>query len=213
LSGLHPDLDGIYQIDCDPVALQIRLIIAAEKAFPRLCDRQRLLEPIARALGVDLAEILANGRFRLLDRAGIKTLHRRGIDIQLHSHTHRLPDESFESMADEISRNRNALKDILNTDPSHFCYPSGEYSAQHPEWLKRLGIASASTCDPGLNGRRTNPFLLKRYLDSDRVSDIAFEAEVCGLRHLARSFRSWTVRRKPSSGGARGMTSETTEGV
>ena len=38
--------------------------------------------------------------------------------------------------------------------------------------------------------------LLKRYLDSDHVSDIAFEAEIAGVRELARGARAMLVSRR-----------------
>jgi hypothetical protein len=53
---------------------------------------------------------------------------------------------------------------------------------------------SATTCDPGLNSRTTPVMLLKRFLDSDQASDIAFEAEVCGARELLRRIRAAATR-------------------
>jgi peptidoglycan/xylan/chitin deacetylase (PgdA/CDA1 family) len=199
LEGLHPALDGSYEIAADPSPLQCTLAEAAERAFPRLSERQQLLRPIAQALGMDLDEVLAGGRFRLLQRSEIGALYSRGVDIQLHTHTHNLPDDSFEKMAGEISQNRHALEEILGRVPTHFCYPSGKYHPQHLEWLAKLGIASATTCDPGLNDATTNPLQLRRYLDGDAVSDIVFEAEVSGLRELMRAARSGVRRFKNST--------------
>jgi peptidoglycan/xylan/chitin deacetylase (PgdA/CDA1 family) len=190
LQGLHANLDGSYEIGHSPSALHCKLIQAAENAFPSLSDRQQLLGPIARALDLDINEVLANGRFQLLNRAEIKLLHNRGVSIQLHTHTHRLPESSFEKMAPEIISNRDALQALLGTVPRHFCYPSGRYSPQHLLWLRNLGIASATTCEPGLNRWDTDPLQLKRYLDSDSFSAIAFEAEICGLRALVRGWRA-----------------------
>ena len=193
LEKLHPLIDGSYEVAQDVEPLTIDLINAAERAFPRLSDRQRLLRPLALALGMDIDRILAHDRFRLLNRGEIKELFNRGFDIQLHTHTHRLPDTSFEEMAEEVVLNREALKDLLGRVQSHLCYPSGQHRSQHLEWLARLGIVSATTCDPGLNRPTTHRLLLRRYLDSDRGSDIEFEAEVCGLRELARTARAWLV--------------------
>jgi len=193
LSGLHPQLDGTYAIGNDPAAVILTLIGAAEDAFP-LRERQQLLRPIARALGVDLDDVLRDGRFRLLSRTEMQELSRRGLDIQLHSHTHHLPDGAFDAVAEEITSNRRIIADVVGIEPRHFCYPSGEYRDQHPEWLRRLGIASATTCDPGLNDADTPVMLLKRFLDSDRTSPIAFEAEICGVNELARRLRR-TARR------------------
>jgi peptidoglycan/xylan/chitin deacetylase (PgdA/CDA1 family) len=187
LSGLHPELDGTYDLHDEPSALVLSLIRAAEKAFPALADRQRTLPAIAAALGVDLGEVLRGERFRLLTRDEIRELAARGFDVELHTHRHRLPSETFELMAAEVEANRAQLESVLGKRPSHFCFPSGEYSRHHPEWLRRLGIASATTCDPGLNPRGSSVMLLKRYLDSDREADIAFEAEITGFRELIRN--------------------------
>lgn len=190
LENLHPVIDGSYKVTEDVEPLAIQLIDAAESAFPHLSDRQRLLQPLSRALGMDLDRVLAHDRFRLLRRGEIEELFNRGFDIQLHTHTHRLPDTSFEAMADEVVRNQEALKDVLGYRQNHFCYPSGRHMSQHLEWLARLGIVSATTCDPGLNRSTTHQLLLRRYLDSDACSDIEFEAEVCGFRELARTVRA-----------------------
>lgn len=193
LEGLHPLLDGAYDVRKDPDVLAVKLITAAEKAFPALADRQQRLGPIAAALGMDLAEVLRDERFRLMTGKELLELDARGFDIELHTHSHRLPDRDFESTASEVERNRAALRTVLGKEKRHFCFPSGEYTAQHPEWLRRLGIVSATTCDPGLNGPGSNAMLLKRYLDSDHVSDIAFEAEIAGVRELARGARAMLV--------------------
>jgi len=197
LQNVHPRIDGTYDIAKDLQATTIALIDAAENAVPLLADRQQLLRPIAGALGMDLDRVLENGRFHLLRRAEIEELYRRGIDIQLHTHTHRLPDSDFDAMAEEIEQNRDALKGILGVVQSHFCFPSGKYYQRHLPWLMKLGIASATTCDPGLNDPGTPVMLLKRYVDSDQFSAIRFEAEICGLRELARNLRSSLKRYWP----------------
>jgi peptidoglycan/xylan/chitin deacetylase (PgdA/CDA1 family) len=189
LEGLDPAIDGMYSLEQEPVVVQRSIIAAVERTFPALSDRQRLLVPIAAALGFDLGEILEGGRFQLMHRTEMQEMHRRGFDIELHTHTHRLPATSFEQTQDEIVRNRRALAEILGVEKNHLCYPSGEYSPRQLEWLPRLGIASATTCEPGFNGGKTDILQLRRYLDSEAVSDISFEAEISGLRELARIIR------------------------
>lgn len=193
LEGLHPLLDGAYALRKDPDGLTVTLITAAEKAFPALPERQQLLRPMASALGMDLNEVLRDERFRLMTGKELLELDSRGFDIELHTHSHRLPDRDYPSMASEVERNREVLRTVLGKEKSHFCFPSGKYTPQHPEWLRRLGIVSATTCDPGLNGPGSDAMLLKRYLDSDHVSDIAFEAEIAGVRELARGARAMLV--------------------
>lgn len=193
LEGLHPQIDGNYDIRTNPDAAIVALILKAERALP-LAERQQLLGPIARALGADPDQVLRDGRFRLLSRAEIQQAFRRGLDIQLHSHTHHLPDNDFESVAREINVNRRMITEVTGVQPHHFCYPSGRHSARHPEWLQKLGIASATTCNTGFNDANVPVMLLNRILDSDSTSDIAFEAEICGVRELARRLRALAKR-------------------
>jgi peptidoglycan/xylan/chitin deacetylase (PgdA/CDA1 family) len=199
LAGLHPALDATYNLRENPFATLVRLVGAAEKAFPVLADRQRALPVIAAALGMNLGEVLSGERFRLLTSEQMRELAARGFDIELHTHRHRLPVESFELMAAEIGANRTELESILRKRPRHFCFPSGEYTLRHPEWLRRLGIVSGTTCDPGLNRPGTPVLLLKRYLDNDREADVAFEAEISGFRELLRNAVSVFRRRAPNA--------------
>ncbi len=196
LTGVHPSLDGAYDFGTDPHRAAIALIERAEAALP-LTERQRLLAPIAAALGLNVEEVLSGGRFRLVDRRAIEELARRGVEVEMHTHTHHLPDLSFEAMRQEIEDNRRILREITGREPRHFCYPSGLYSTRHPAWLRQLGILSATTCEAGLNDQRTSPMLLKRYLDNDQTSNILFEAQVCGLHDLLSSARRF-FRRQPA---------------
>jgi peptidoglycan/xylan/chitin deacetylase (PgdA/CDA1 family) len=201
LRNIHPKIDGDYQIGNDPEAAGVKLVTAAE-AIGSLRERQQLLAPLAEALGLNYSEFTKGGRFQFLSEAQIRELARLGISIQLHSHTHTLPDDSFEAMAHEIQLNRRAITQLTGIEPIHFCYPSGKYSPRHPEWLARLGIASATTCDSGFNDSSVSPLLLRRYLDSDTTSDIEFEAEIAGVRELLRRLRSGLRTLRSTSRGS-----------
>jgi peptidoglycan/xylan/chitin deacetylase (PgdA/CDA1 family) len=189
LRNLHPLLDGHYKIAGNPMQATATLHAAAAR-IGSLQERQQLLAPLAEALGLDYAGFVAGGRFRFLNKEQITALANKGVSIQLHTHTHRLPSEDFEEMAREIRQNRSAIAELTGVVPKHFCYPSGEYSSWHPEWLARLGIASGTTCEAGFNDSTASLLLLKRYLDSEAVSDIEFEAEITGVRALLRKMRS-----------------------
>jgi len=207
LTDIHPDVNGTYDLR-DARAAVTHLVEATERVFS-LGERQRLLRPLALALGVSADEIFRDGRFSFLSGRQLQTLCQRGVDVELHTHTHRLPRETFAEVAAEIHGNRDALKAVVGYEARHFCYPSGVHDPAHPEWLKQLGIESATTCDPGLNTARTSPMLLKRFLDSDDTPDIFFEAEICGVRDLIRDARScvqrvfapWLPRLRSSSPG------------
>jgi peptidoglycan/xylan/chitin deacetylase (PgdA/CDA1 family) len=185
LRGVHPEIDGSYPLRTDFAKSFFAIASSVEKNYAYK-NRIQVLRAVATALGLDLDEVLKNDRFRLVTPEQIVELHRNGVDIQLHTHTHRLPDKGFEAMAYEIQENRKAIKAILGEDKHHFCYPSGMYSAQHQEWLARLGIQSATTCDTGLNPAGRPPLLLNRFLDREDFSDIEFESEIAGVRELLR---------------------------
>jgi peptidoglycan/xylan/chitin deacetylase (PgdA/CDA1 family) len=189
LRNLHPQINGDYIVAGDPAAATAKLLAAAGK-IGSLQECQQLLEPLAEALGLDYATFVAGGRFQFLSKEQITALARKGVSIQLHTHTHQLPSGNFEEMANEIRQNRTAITDLTGIEPIHFCYPSGEHSPLHPEWLARLGIASATTCDSGFNDSDGSLLLLKRYLDSEQTSDIEFDAEITGVRELLRRMRS-----------------------
>jgi peptidoglycan/xylan/chitin deacetylase (PgdA/CDA1 family) len=189
LRNIHPQIDGDYNIARDPAAATTRLLAATEQ-IGSLQECQRLLGPLAEALGLDYEAFVGGGRFQFLTGEQITALAARGVSIQLHTHTHHLPSGNFDEMANEIRQNRSAITNLTGIEPIHFCYPSGEYSACHPEWLARLGIASATTCDSGFNDAGNSLLLLKRYLDSENNSDIEFEAEISGVRELLRRIRS-----------------------
>src|SRR3984885_7013613 len=171
LRDVHPQIDGDYAIARDPAAATARLLAATGK-IGSLQQCQQLLRPLAAALGLDYDAFVAGGRFQFLTQEQITALARSGVAIQLHTHTHHLPSESFDAMAGEIIENRAAIKRLTGLEPIHFCYPSGEYSPRHPEWLARLGVVSATTCDAGFNSAGDSLLLLKRYLDSEDTSDI-----------------------------------------
>jgi peptidoglycan/xylan/chitin deacetylase (PgdA/CDA1 family) len=188
LRNLSPQIDGDYAIPGNEEALAARWIQfgEAQLSWPQ---RQELLRTLARCLDLDFEQVQEGRRFALLTPSDIPKLRELGVDIELHTHRHRLPDGDFEAAAREIEENRAALERLGGGFATHFCYPSGEYSAHHPEWLAQLGIVSATTCDPGSNTSRASPFLLRRYMDRDDANDIEFEAELCGFADFLRMLR------------------------
>lgn len=187
LAGIHPEIDGTYSVKPDPNPAVDRITSAATQHLS-VGERQASLGKIAEAFGVGIATVLKGDRFRLLTAEQMRKLAHDGIAIELHTHTHNLPTESFEAMSAEVTQNRNAVEAITGKPARHFCYPSGLYNATQPEWLSAIGIKSATTCDPNLNDSTTNCLLLGRYLDRDDISDIGFEALVSGFRHFLRRF-------------------------
>jgi hypothetical protein len=102
----------------------------------------------------------------------------------------------------EILQNRAFLEPLGTTDLKHFCYPSGIWSERHWPSLAALGVATATTCDPGLNYPSTPRLSLRRFLDGENIAQIEFEAELsgfCELLRRARTFIAGVVRSGRSS--------------
>jgi hypothetical protein len=54
------------------------------------------------------------------------------------------------------------------------------YRDAYPAVLAAEGIRSATTCDPDMASRESNPLLLPRFVDTQHVADVEFEAWVTG---------------------------------
>lgn len=190
IDGVHPAINGRHQVRDDPDAVAMNWINAADQFF-NWQQRQDLLVMLCRSLALDPDQVLEQSRFSLLDEAEVARCRHFGIDVQLHTHRHSLPADSFDAMAFEVNENRRVLELAKKATCTHMCYPSGVYDSQHVDWLRRIGVDSATTCDPGLNSPSISPYLLKRHLDRDDASDIEFEAELCGVTDIARIVRSF----------------------
>jgi peptidoglycan/xylan/chitin deacetylase (PgdA/CDA1 family) len=157
--------------------------------------RLKLSTDLAAQLGIDFASVVRTRSLSLMTRSEIASAAARGTEIQLHTHRHRF-GSSESVVQQEITDNRAVLEPLVGVPLRHFCYPSGEWSRDALPHLEKLDIATACTCDPGLNGRRTHPLTLKRFLDAQHVSMIEFEAELCGFSEFMRRLRAIVAARK-----------------
>lgn len=148
--------------------------------------RQLFLGDLCHVVGADLNAIESGRMLSFMSASEACELPRLGIDLQLHTHRHRFPDVAFDAAEREIRDNRAVLGAISTAELKHFCYPSGRYSMHQLDWLPRLGIVSAVTTVTGLNTPGTPSGELRRILDSEAMTLVEFEAEVCGFRELFR---------------------------
>lgn len=138
-------------------------------------------------LGLDWERLERTRVFYLMDTTEMRALNAAGVDIQLHTHRHRLPFDDKSEVEREIEENRRALLPFARGPLDHLAYPKGEYDPCQFEWLESIGIKSATTCRPGLNYADTPRLELNRFLDGENVSDIEFEAEMTGMATLLRN--------------------------
>jgi peptidoglycan/xylan/chitin deacetylase (PgdA/CDA1 family) len=164
----------------------------------------RLCREVAGGLGFDYDEILQSRQFGMMTYDEIVEANNRGIDIQLHTHSHCLDPDAPEKIVNEITINRQKLTPHVASPLVHFCYPSGvNCPAMHP-YLDESGIKSATLIDSGLVSSKSHRFELKRIMDGEEIDLLEFEAEMSGfleiLRSVKRVLSRHLVRRHRSDG-------------
>ena len=155
--------------------------------------RTRLIEALAAQAGVDPRTVVEKRPFSLVSAGEIREMDRAGFDIQLHTHRHSFPADRGRALA-EIRDNRAVLEPLVSRPLEHFCYPNGRWSEEQLPWLDEAKIRSAVTCDPGMNGPDARFLALKRFGDSEALSQIEFEAEICGFNAAMRIAKDAIVR-------------------
>ncbi|NQT52179.1 polysaccharide deacetylase family protein, partial [bacterium] len=171
-----------------------QIITHAEK---NLTEDQRvaLSRELGQRLGVDYGLVADWRLFSLMTPDELRDAAAEGLDIQLHTHRHVLPEDK-EGLLRELGDNRAALEPLVGRPLDHFCYPDGTYSPRHFALLREAGIQSATTCDSSLNTPSTERMALHRFVDGSTIAPIEFEAEMCGFAHLLRRLRSCLLGRR-----------------
>jgi len=156
-------------------------------------------ERLGDLLGVDYEAIRAKRLLTVMTRDEAAEIARNGIDIELHTHRHRTPNDRALFLR-EIVDNRERIERIRDGVARHFCYPSGVYRPEFLPWLREAGVTTATTCDPGLASRRSDPLLLPRLVDTSFLSPLDVEGWMTGMSgffmprkasaHVARSAAS-----------------------
>jgi peptidoglycan/xylan/chitin deacetylase (PgdA/CDA1 family) len=143
-------------------------------------EKNTLAATVAAQLNINYEELLEKRLLQLLSPEEVKTLALEGVDIQLHTHRHRVPaDRSL--FLREINDNKKSIQEMTGGIASHFCYPSGVYQHSFLPWLEEAGVVSATTCDVGFASRQSHPLLLPRLLDGSGLSEIEFEGWLTGV--------------------------------
>jgi peptidoglycan/xylan/chitin deacetylase (PgdA/CDA1 family) len=160
-----------------------RIVAFADREQLSTEQKNELAADLARRIGIDYHELLHRRILQLMAPEEIAELAAAGITFELHTHRHRTPRHRalFER---EIQQNRGVLEAITKTRPTHFCYPSGDYHPMFLPWLAELGVASATTCDPGLASTRSKPLLLPRFIDTTGQTALEFESWLTGVGAL-----------------------------
>jgi peptidoglycan/xylan/chitin deacetylase (PgdA/CDA1 family) len=178
---------GRSDVDCDARVAEIEALEVDEQL--------EALRAFGAALGVDEAW-LALRQFNIMSAEELAEAHRRGLDVQLHTHRHIDIERQVESLPREIAENRGFLGAALgDVALEHFCYPSGTNHPQAPALLASNGVRSATLVTEGLNAPGTDPYMLRRFLDGRGVSDVEFDAYLSGLLHYTALLRAGLPRK------------------
>jgi peptidoglycan/xylan/chitin deacetylase (PgdA/CDA1 family) len=205
-----PDLDGVFDLGSSlPAEYDVpswrreflaTVIAYADGAALDGEARGRLLLDIAAALQVDRRLVIDGYRFCIASPEELDRAFRAGVDLQLHTHSHRTA-ACAEEFRQEVLENRERLQRWTGGTPRHFCYPSGVVAAEQPQWLQELGMRSSTTTVHDFNSPATPRQLLNRYLDLELSDDIEFEAEITGVLEIFRRLRRFAkslVNLRPS---------------
>jgi len=180
-TGTPGPLDLSTEKSRSSVCLQMRQ--AARRNRLSAQGKDELLAELAAALDVDWGLIRAKRLLHLMRPDELHQLVRQGVDLQLHTHRHRMPNDR-DLFRREILDNRQFLANLGQTSANHFCYPSGIYAECFLPWLAELGVQSATTCDPGLASPKNRMLLLPRLIDSSALSDLELEGWLHGMSHV-----------------------------
>lgn len=195
-AGAGP-LSGLFELS-DPSA-KSKVMWTLVRAGQIECDepaRQAFASTIAQSLKVDISLVRANRIFNIMAADEIRAASALGVNAQMHTHRHRT---DAARLANEIADNRAALESVTDGRLTHFCYPRGVWSTEHWPPLEAAGVRSAVTCDVGFNYQETPKLALKRFLDSEDVTPIEFEAELSGFAELLRIARTALGGRRASA--------------
>ncbi|HEY3448673.1 MAG TPA: polysaccharide deacetylase family protein [Myxococcales bacterium] len=164
--------------------------------------RAQLARKLGELLGVDVAALEESRALGLMTPEEIEEAARAGVDVQLHTHRHRFPDEPALARR-EVRENRAALEPLAGKPLKHLCYPSGVWSWRHFGWLAEEGIESATTCEVGFARRESHRLALPRVFDGSHRTPLEFEAEVSGFLEVLREIRARLRRGRGAQDGPR----------
>lgn len=157
----------------------------AAKSELTAIQKHELLERVANRLGIRFDDFVSSGMLQLMTPAQVRALPRDLIQVELHTHRHRMPPNRELFMC-ELSENQKRIG-VLTGDVStrkYFCYPNGDYDRRFLAWLSDFGVRSATTGIPGLASTTDHHLLVPRFIDTMAVSRSTFAAWTSGAAAL-----------------------------
>lgn len=145
--------------------------------------KEAFLAELGRLLGIDYAGIKSRRVLHLISPAEARSMVAEGLDLQLHTHRHRV-SRKRDQFAAELAENSRLVSQAGAGTPAHFCYPSGSFVPEFAHWLRQSGVESATTCQSGLVDRRSNAYFLPRLMDQGSTSAAEFRSGLSGIAGL-----------------------------
>jgi len=146
-------------------------------------EKDALNVNLAKQLHIDYDTLLQKRILHIMTPDEVSHLAAKGVDVQLHTHRHRTPMLRH-LFTREIEDNRESIRSMTGSTPTHFCYPAGVYADAFVPWLKEMGVESATTCDPDLATLNSHPYFLPRLIDNSNLSTLEFEGWLAGVSAL-----------------------------
>jgi hypothetical protein len=162
------------------LAARDRIFAYARARRLKAPEKDSLAAALAERLQIDYGSLCSRGIMRNLAPAEVAEVAAAGVEVQLHTHRHRVPMDRALFLR-EIEDNRASIRRMTGRDAVHFCYPSGVHDPAFLPWLKEARVASATTCVRGLASPESDPLLLPRLLDVSGLSDVEFEGLLTGV--------------------------------
>jgi peptidoglycan/xylan/chitin deacetylase (PgdA/CDA1 family) len=187
----YPNVESL-PLDGRPGA-RARAIRRVQRAIKDTCglDLTRFLEQLERAAGVELP---SDEERRLADAMvmtweHVAALHRAGMDVQSHTHTHRvLQTLGAEEIDRELRHSRAALESVLGVPVRAVSYPVGRSLRGSPEIARAVraaGYELGFSNGTGVNRIRSFDPLDAKRLSMDRSMPDSFFRAMLALPWLA----------------------------
>ena len=128
----------------------------------------------------------------------IVRLDREGpLEFGAHTVTHRnLLALDEDEARREIEESKRVLGERLARPVEAFCYPAGLFTEREERLVAEAGFTCATSCEPGPNTTRTNPFVLRRIQIDPRDTMLDFRAKLGGGHDRPLPLRGWYRRRR-----------------
>ena len=121
----------------------------------------------------------------------IEELHRNGVFIANHSHTHPMFDMlEKEEVIKELEKSNNFFKDNRVGDYSVFAYPNGSFNPMAEQLLKKNNIKMAFLFDHNINKKRIQPLRISRIRVDSIIPLPEFRTKVSGLHCFILNFKN-----------------------